>query len=122
MIKRMSPLLIALVSLVLAACSSTGSSQEPSAKRLGDDPKDQFECADRNGNDYIDRAELVYLRECGIGEDLQCGDVPEGMETRSAGSNFEGGRRMLEIVDADRDERISKLEFRAHCNSAGRAQ
>ncbi|BES73746.1 hypothetical protein RE428_47640 [Marinobacter nanhaiticus D15-8W] len=122
MIKRISPLLIALAGLAVAGCNTSGGSQEPVAQKLGAGPKDQFECADRNGNDYIDKAELVYLRECGIGEDLKCGDVPEGMETRSAGSNFEGGRRMLEIVDADRDDRISKLEFRAHCNSAGRAQ
>ncbi len=33
----------------------------------------QFECADRSGDGFVSKSELVYLHQCGIGEDLKCG-------------------------------------------------
>lgn len=122
MIKRIHPLLIALTTASLFGCAAPSNNATAGGKPLASGPKGQFECADRNSNDYIDRAELVYLRQCGIGEDLQCGEVPASVESRPNKDEFEGGRRMLEVMDADRDDRISKLEFRAHCNSTGRSK
>ncbi|WP_148864655.1 EF-hand domain-containing protein [Marinobacter fonticola] len=121
MIKRICTVLIPVAGLVLAGCTTTDTPKAPASQKLSPGPKGQFECADRNGSDYIDRAELVYLRQCGVGEDLTCGDVPETVDERQPATNFEAGRRMLEVIDADGDESISELEFRAHCNSTGRA-
>ncbi|MDO6442301.1 MULTISPECIES: hypothetical protein [unclassified Marinobacter] len=79
----------------------------------------QFKCADRNGNEYIDKSELIYLRQCGITEGLACGPVPDDSKERPLKTDFDLGLRFLQITDADGDDRISKLEFRAHCNKAG---
>lgn len=119
MIKRIGMLLVPLVGLAMVGCATNETARAPSAHKMTPGPKGQFECADRNHNDYIDRAELVYLRQCGVGEDLQCGDVPEHVEDRPPSEDFEGGRRMLEVFDADGDARVSKLEFRAHCADTG---
>lgn len=122
MIKPMSLALIALAAGTLTACATPETSAVSGGKPLASGPKGQFECADRNSNSYVDRAELVYLRQCGIGEDLQCGKVPDNVEALPARDEFEGGRRMLEVMDADGDGRISRLEFRAHCNSVGQGK
>ncbi|MGP4845295.1 hypothetical protein ACTXGQ_14250 [Marinobacter sp. 1Y8] len=125
---RMHGLVVAAMSLVLTACSTSGdhSSHAMNQNAEASTPKAQFECADRNGNEFIDRAELVYLEECGIGENQSCGstaiaepkDMKGAADTRDdKKENFEGGRRLLEVMDADRDNRISKLEFRAHCSN-----
>ncbi|TBW54890.1 EF-hand domain-containing protein [Marinobacter halodurans] len=116
MIKPIAAFLSAVLGLLLVGCAATSDQPAP-GRQLAEGPRGQFQCADRNSNDYIDRAELVYLRQCGIGEDLRCGSVPDTMEPIPAKAEFEGGRRMLEVMDADGDNRISKLEFRAHCNS-----
>ncbi|WP_165857718.1 EF-hand domain-containing protein [Marinobacter sp. JSM 1782161] len=110
-------LAIALGAALLSACSTTDPQPPGGGRHLADGPRGQFECADRNSNDYIDRAELVYLHQCGVGEDLRCGPVPANVEAQAPRADFEGGRRMLEVIDADGDQRISKLEFRAHCTS-----
>ncbi|TKV66965.1 EF-hand domain-containing protein [Marinobacter panjinensis] len=101
----------------VTGCSAMKSS-EPSdtVTKTSDSPMAQFKCADRNGNEYIDQSELVNLRQCGIGEDLACGSVPESSKERPAKTDFDLGLRFLQITDADGDDRISKLEFRAHCN------
>lgn len=125
---RMHGLVVAAISVGLAACSTPGehSAHEMNQDVAGSTPKAQFECADRNGNEFIDRSELVYLDECGIGENQACGAVaatnPKDMKGAADNrddkkENFEGGRRMLEVMDADRDNRVSKLEFRAHCSN-----
>ncbi|MDG5501176.1 hypothetical protein [Marinobacter sp. BGYM27] len=125
---RMHGVIVAAISVVLAACSTTGDKASHATHQgaATSTPKAQFECADRNGNEYIDRAELVYLEECGIGENLSCGSVAAADPKDQQGAagtredkraNFEDGRRQLEVMDADRDNRISKLEFRAHCSN-----
>lgn len=116
-----SALLVSLATLALAGCATTDRSQPPSPQQLSQNLKAQFGCADRNANNYIDQTELVYLPACGIGEDLKCGEVPENMDARPSGTELEAGRRILKVVDADGDDRISRLEFRAHCNSTGKA-
>ncbi|MEQ5835840.1 hypothetical protein [Marinobacter sp. NFXS9] len=116
MIKPTAVYAILPLVVFLGACAAPPD-QKPQTRKMADGPRGQFECADRNSNDYIDRAELVYLRQCGVGEDLRCGSVPDTMAPIPAKDEFEGGRRMLEVMDADGDNRISKLEFRAHCNS-----
>lgn len=111
-------LLGVVVTLALTACAGGyGSGSEDEA--LSGSLQAQFDCADRNGNDYIDKAELVFLHQCGVGEDLKCGTVREVDDTMSNRDEFRLGRRMLEIMDANGDEQISRLEFRAHCNSTG---
>lgn len=64
------------------------------------------------------RNELVHLRQCGIGEDLTCGVVPDTHGEPPPKTDFALGRGFLQRTDADGDDRISKLEFRAHCNKA----
>ncbi|MBW4933117.1 EF-hand domain-containing protein [Marinobacter sp. F4206] len=108
--------------LALYGCSSPNTSETAPGKELSPGAKGQFQCADRNGNDYIDQSELIYMRQCGIGEDLKCGEVPEGSRDRPPAEDFDLGLRMLQVTDADGDDRISRLEFRAHCNSAGKAE
>lgn len=105
----------------LFGCSSNQTTQPANAPELAAGPKAQFECADRNANGYIDQTELVYLGACGVGEDLKCGKVPDVVEAHPSGDELEGGRRILKVIDVDGDDRISRLEFRAHCNSTGRA-
>lgn len=115
--------LVVLMSAVIAVgCTTTDSANDPANQKLSPGAKGQFECADRNGNDYVDQSELIYMRQCGIGEDLKCGDVPEGFGERPPAEDFDLGLRMLQVTDADGDDRISRLEFRAHCNSAGKAE
>lgn len=108
--------------LALNGCASPETSETALGKELSPGAKGQFQCADRNGNGYIDQSELIYMRQCGIGEDLQCGEVPEGVGERPPAEDFNLGLRMLQVTDADGDNRISQLEFRAHCNSAGKAK
>lgn len=108
--------------LALTGCSTHEVNQTSSKQELSPGAKGQFKCADRNGNDYIDQSELIYMRQCGIGEDLKCGDVPEDYGERPPARDFELGLRMLQVTDADGDDRISRLEFRAHCNSAGKPE
>lgn len=109
--------------LVFVGCSagpvvdSSAQHQQP----VTSSAKAQFECADRNKNEYIDKTELVYLRLCGIREDLKCGGLPDDAGERPADGDYELGLRMLQVTDTDGDERISKLEFRAHCSRAKRA-
>jgi len=79
----------------------------------------QFKCADGNGNEYIDMSELVYLRQCGIQKDLACGSIPESDGEQPGKEDFDFGLQFLRATDADGDDRISKLEFRAHCSKAG---
>ncbi|MBW0146170.1 hypothetical protein [Marinobacter arenosus] len=108
--------------LALNGCASPDNADLVVGKELSPGAKGQFQCADRNLNDYIDQSELIYLRQCGIGEDLKCGEVPEGFGERPPAEDFDLGLRMLQVTDADGDNRISRLEFRAHCNSAGKAE
>ncbi|MDK9557937.1 EF-hand domain-containing protein [Marinobacter sp. M216] len=120
MFKWMSALIAVTGVLVSVGCSTSEVAETTPGQKLSPGAKGQFQCADRNGNDYIDQSELIYMRQCGIGEDLKCGDVPEGYGERPPAEDFELGLRLLQITDADGDDRISRLEFRAHCNSAGK--
>lgn len=104
-----------LTTLGLMGCTSTGASGPNEAQGLSAAARAQFECADRNDNGYIDQSELIYLRQCGIGEDLKCGEEPPVLEGRPPAGDFELGLRMIQVTDADADNRISIREFRAHC-------
>lgn len=115
-IKRLA---VALGALFLTSCAGGPGSGGESAYAPSGSLQAQFDCADRNHSNYVDRAELVFLHQCGVGEDLNCGTVRQVDDSVSATEEFRLGRRMLEIIDANGDERISLLEFRAHCNSTG---
>ncbi|GAA0842831.1 hypothetical protein GCM10009113_11660 [Marinobacter szutsaonensis] len=110
-----------LITLSLIGCTSTGASGPNETQTLSAAARAQFECADRNDNGYIDQSELVYLRQCGIGEDVKCGEEPPVLEGRPPAGDFELGLRMIQVTDADADNRISKPEFRAHCSRMDRA-
>lgn len=122
MTKSVRGLLIIVMALGLAGCA-TREAQEPSdSRKLPPGARGQFACADRNANEYIDQTELIYLRQCGIGENLNCnGETYTGAE-RPPASDFDLGLRMLQVTDVDKDDRISKLEFRAHCSSAAESR
>lgn len=102
--------------LALAGCASTGTSEPNESQALSPDAWAQFECADRNGNRYIDQTELIYMLQCGIGENLRCGEEPAVVEARPPAEDFQAGLRMIQVTDADADNRISRTEYRAHCN------
>lgn len=120
--KPFSLALIIAVGTVTGGCSLNETTGDAGARTLSAGAKGQFECADRNANEYIDQTELVYLKQCGIGENLECGEVPETGNDRPPSSDLNFGLRVLQVTDADNDDRISKLEFRAHCNSARGAE
>lgn len=105
-------LLIASALLALSGCAMTQSDSKNSDES-GELSK-QFDCADRNGNTYIDRAELVYLAECGVVHQSLGDQKAAQMSEKSA---FENGRRFLETMDANGDDQIGLLEFRAHFNA-----
>ena len=107
--------------LLLVGCASSSMEDSHAPRAAASSAKAQFECADRNKNEYIDKTELVYLRVCGISEDLKCLGLPDDADERPADGDYELGLRMLQVTDTDGDERISKLEFRAHCSRAKRA-
>ena len=107
--------------LALVGCASTGDNGPKKPPGLSPEALAQFECADRNGNRYIDQSELIYMRQCGIGENLRCGDKPPVLEGRPPAEDFELGLRMVQVTDADADNRISRTEYRAHCNRVGPA-
>lgn len=106
------------LTFTLAACAGYGTGpSEPESGALEGAAKAQFDCANRNGNEYIDSAELVFLVQCGVSEGQPCGHSPaDGAEAPSSQQQFRQGRRLLEIMDLNLDRRISKLEFRAFCN------
>lgn len=106
----------------MTGCSTSQSKDASSARTLSSGAQGQFDCADRNDNRFIDQTELIYLRQCGVGENLKCEGVPETATGRPPASDFELGLRMLQVSDVDRDDRISKLEFRAHCSSVGQTE
>ncbi|MBD3642478.1 MAG: hypothetical protein HUJ18_15895 [Marinobacter sp.] len=110
-----------LITLGLIGCTSTGTSGPNEAQMLSAAARAQFDCADRNGNGYIDQSELVYMRQCGIGENLKCGEEQPVLEARPPAGDFELGLRMIQVTDADADNRISIREFRAHCARLDRA-
>ena len=117
---KLSVLLGLALGIGVTGCTGMKSSEPTGAvTEQSDSLMAQFKCADRNGNDYIDQSELVYLRQCGIGEDLACGEVPDSSKERPAKTDFDHGLRFLQITDADGDDRISRLELRAHCNKSG---
>lgn len=120
--KQLVTLFTFVAGLVIAGCAANDSQMESSSQELPAGMKAQFDCADRSGDGYVTKSELVYLQQCGIGEDLQCGDIPEDYKDQPPSDSFDLGLRMLRVMDADRDEQISRLEFRAHCNSAGRME
>ncbi len=115
---------VLLTALVVSAtgCSTRQSLDASSSQTLSPGAQGQFDCADRNDNRFIDQTELIYLRQCGVGENLKCEGVPDTATERPPASDFELGLRMLQVSDVDRDDRISKLEFRAHCSSGDRAE
>lgn len=116
---RLLAILIVTAGITASGCTTTDSSgQSGTAKAASGTTLAQFKCADRNGNEYIDKSELIYLRQCGITEGLACGPVPENSTERPLKTDFDLGLRFVQITDADGDDRISKLEFRAHCNKA----
>jgi hypothetical protein len=120
MTARLWASLTVAAAISVSGCGTTNSSGQPATGAATSVPTmAQFKCADRNGNEYIDMSELVYLRQCGISEDLACGTIPETSGERPEKDDFDLGLRFLRITDADGDDRISKLEFRAHCNKAG---
>lgn len=96
-----------LTTFSLIGCTSTGTRGPNEAQGLSPAARAQFECADRNANGYIDQSELVYLRQCGIGENLKCGEEPPVLEGRPPAGDFELGLRMIQVTDADADNRIS---------------
>lgn len=108
--------------LSVTGCSTSQSMDASSSRTLSPGAQGQFDCADRNDNRFIDQTELIYLRQCGVGENLKCEGVPETATERPPASDFELGLRMLQVSDVDRDDRISKLEFRAHCSSADQGE
>lgn len=117
---KLMALKICIAAAITAGCATidnpkrTGSMETSSGITVA-----LFKCADRNGNEYIDKSELIYLHQCGISEGLACGPVPETIGERPPKSDFDLGLRFLQVTDADGDDRISKLELRAHCNKAG---
>lgn len=120
--KQLSTLFTFVAGLVIAGCATNEPEMVSSSQELPPGPKAQFECADRSGDGFISKSELVYLNQCGVGEDLACGDVPPDYKEQPPADSFDLGLRMLRVMDADNDDQISRLEFRAHCNSAGRAE
>lgn len=105
-----------LLCLVVSGCARYGGASA-SAERgeLSAGAKAQFDCANRNGNEYIESSELVFLVQCGASEGQACGSIPEQSRERASNEQFRQGRRLLEIMDLNKDNRISKLEFRAFC-------
>jgi hypothetical protein len=113
-------LLLVTAAVVTAGCATTDQSKPTGSMEMSSGITIAlFKCADRNGNEYIDKSELIYLHQCGISEGLACGAVPETIGERPPKSDFDLGLRFLQVTDADGDDRISKLELRAHCNKAG---
>jgi len=110
-----------LTTLGLIGCTSTGTNGPNYAQTLSTAARAQFDCADRNDNGYIDQSELVYLRQCGIGENLKCGEETPVVEGRPPAGDLDLGLRMIQVTDADADNRISIREFRAHCARLDRA-
>lgn len=103
--------------LVITGCAGYGSAGSAyGGAALSDGARAQFDCANRNGNEYIERAELVFLVQCGVSENQSCGTIPEEPSDQAPNEQFRQGRRLLEIMDLDKDGRISRLEFRAFCN------
>lgn len=117
--KSLFPLAL-LSTLSLIGCTSTDVRGPNDAQGLSPAARAQFDCADRNGNGYIDQSELVYMRQCGIGENLKCGAEQPVLEGRPPAGDFELGLRMIQVTDADADNRISIREFRAHCGRLDR--
>jgi Ca2+-binding EF-hand superfamily protein len=105
------------VSLLVAGCVNNNVEPRLETSSASVSSKGLFECINRNGNGYIDRSEHVYLRPCGITEDLACGNVPDSFEESSNTDTVQFGSRFLQLADADGDGRISSLELRAHCNN-----
>ncbi|SDW84879.1 EF-hand domain-containing protein [Marinobacter mobilis] len=109
-----------LLAFVITGCAGYGGvSDGTESEALAGVGKAQFDCANRNGSEYIESAELVFLVQCGAREGQPCGNIPEDRaEAASSREVFRQGRRLLEIMDLNLDSRISKLEFRAFCNQA----
>ncbi|SFL89947.1 EF-hand domain-containing protein [Marinobacter zhejiangensis] len=117
-------LLLALtlaLGVVISGCAGYGTGgQDMGDDALTEGARAQFDCANRNGNEFIESAELVFLVQCGVREGQRCGDIPDEMsEQPSSREQFRQGRRLLDIMDLNKDQKISKLEFRAFCNSQG---
>jgi Ca2+-binding EF-hand superfamily protein len=108
-----STLLMTGAFLVLSGCAADTSRSSAGSGDAGQ-LTDEFNCANRNGDGYIDKAELVYLAECGVVHQSMSGQEAAEMSEKSA---FENGRLFLENMDANGDDQISLLEFRAHFNA-----
>lgn len=109
-----------VMALAMTGCAGYGgASVEADSGELEGTGKAQFDCANRNGSEYIESAELVFLVQCGASEGQPCGTIPDDRaEAAASREQFRQGRRLLEIMDLNMDSRISKLEFRAFCNQA----
>lgn len=118
--KELSTLLFA-GSFLVAGCATTEPGAGSSMKSPSPEFRSQFACLDRSGDDFITVGELRYLDQCGIGDDLKCGEVPTNHDGQKTADDVEKGLEMIRTVDVNNNDRISRLEFQAYCNGAGRS-